>query len=161
MVVVADATPLRYLAVIGHIGLLSSLFNKILIPPAVWDELGTPSTPQSVRLLMESRPAWLYLQSPRPDSLDAVSPDLDEGERAAIALAVEVKADLVLIDEAAGRRVAKELGMRITGTVGVLRLAAERGMIDVPDVLSQLRASGFYIDENILRAAFEPWLRRF
>jgi hypothetical protein len=90
--------------------------------------------------------------------LDAVSADLDEGERAAIALAVEVKADLVLIDEAAGRRVAKGLGMRITGTVGVLRLAAERGMIDVQDVLSQLRASGFYIDENVLRTAFEPWL---
>ena len=160
MLVVADATPLRYLAVIGLIGLLPTLFNRILIPHVVWDELRTPSTPEAVRLIMDSRPDWLYLQSPRRDSLDAVSPDLDQGERAAIALAVEVRADLVLIDEAAGRRVAKELGMRITGTVGVLRLAAERGMIDVPDVLSQLRVSGFYIDENVLRAAFEPWLRR-
>ncbi|MBC8164922.1 MAG: DUF3368 domain-containing protein, partial [Bryobacteraceae bacterium] len=80
-----------------------------------------------------------------------MSRDLDRGEREALAVAIELKADLVLIDDAAGRREAKRLRIRITGTVGVLRLAAERGLIDVPEALLRLRLSGFYIDENVLR----------
>jgi predicted nucleic acid-binding protein len=158
MLVVADTTPLRYLAAIGEFDLLPSIFGKVLIPPAVWNELTAASTPQTVRMFVEERPDWLQLQSPRLESLDVVSSDLDAGERAALALAIEIKADLILIDEAAGRREAKELGMRVTGTIGVLRLAAERGLIDVRRVLVSLRSSGFYIDESVLHAAFEPWL---
>jgi predicted nucleic acid-binding protein len=157
MLVVADTTPLRYLVAIGEVGLLPSIFGKVLIPPAVWNELTAASTPERVRLFVEDRPDWLQLRSPQPDSLEVVSSDLDAGERAALALAIEIKADLILIDEAVGRRKAKELGMRISGTVGVLRLAAERGLIDVRKVLASLRDSGFYIDESVLRAAFEPW----
>lgn len=111
-------------------------------------------------MFIENRPDWLRVQSPEARSLEAVSSELDKGERAAIALAIELKAKLLLRDEAAGRREAKHLGLRITGTVGVLRLAAERGLIDVLDVVSRLRASGFYIDDDVIRAAFEPWLSR-
>jgi predicted nucleic acid-binding protein len=158
MLVIADTTPLRYLTAIEQIGLLPTIFDEVLVPPAVWDELTTVSTPENVRSFFESRPDWLHLRSPGLDSLKLVRRDLHEGERAALALAIETRADLVLIDEAAGRREAKQLGIRITGTVGVLRIAAERGLIDVPDVLSRLRLSGFYIDENVLRSAFDQWL---
>lgn len=160
MLVVADTTPLRYLAAIGEVSLLPCMFGKVVIPPAVWNELTAASTPQTVRLFFEKRPDWLQLRTPLPDSLELVSSDLDAGERAALALAIEIKADLILIDEAAGRREAKELGMRITGTIGVLRLAAERGLIEVHKMLVGLRGSGFYIDESVLRTAFEPWLRQ-
>jgi predicted nucleic acid-binding protein len=64
----------------------------------------------------------------------------------------------VLLDDAAGRREAVSLGFRITGTIGVLRLAAERRLIDVPTVLARLRSSGFYIHDDVIRAAFENWL---
>jgi predicted nucleic acid-binding protein len=158
VLVIADTTPLRYLTVIGQIGLLPTIFKQVVIPPVVWDELTAASTSDNVRSFFESRPDWLQLRSPRMDSMEIVSRDLHEGERAALALAIEIRADLVLIDEAAGRHEAKQLGIRITGTVGVLTLAAERGLVNVPDVLSRLRLSGFYIDENVLRSAFEPWL---
>jgi predicted nucleic acid-binding protein len=135
MLVVADTTPLRYLAAIGEVGLLPGIFGKVLIPPTVWNELTAASTLQTVRLFFEARPDWLQLRSPRLDSLQVVSSHLDAGERAAIALAIEIKADLILIDEAAGRREAKELGMRITGTVGVLRLGADI----IPAMISKFR----------------------
>jgi predicted nucleic acid-binding protein len=66
--------------------------------------------------------------------------------------------DLVLVDDAAARREAALLRIRITGTVGVLRLAAERGWIDVPAVVAELRRSGLYLSESLIRSAFGPWL---
>lgn len=69
-----------------------------------------------------------------------------------------MKADLVLLDDAAGRRETVSLGLRMTGTIGVLRLAAERGMVDVPEMVQRLRASGFCIQESVIRAAFGQWL---
>ena len=50
------------------------------------------------------------------------------------------------------------MGVRITGTVGILRLAAERGLIDVPVAIDGLRSAGFYVHENVIRAAFGHWL---
>jgi predicted nucleic acid-binding protein len=88
----------------------------------------------------------------------AINPDLHSGERAALALALDLKADLILIDDAEGRREAQLPGMRITGTLGVLRLAAERGLINVPEVVRRLRQSGFYFEEKLIQAAFGPWL---
>ena len=67
--------------------------------------------------------------------------ELDLGERAAIALAASVHADLLLIDDAAGRAEAKRRNLRATGTLGVLRAAAELGLIDVPNVVSRLKAN--------------------
>ena len=158
MLVIADTSPLRYLTAIGEVALLPTIFGQVWVPPVVWEELANVSAPENVRSFFESRPPWLQLKSPRGDSLEAMRADLHQGERAALALAIEMRADLVLIDEAAGRREARHLGIRITGTVGVLRLGAERSLINVPDVLSRLRRSGFYIDDNVLQSAFEAWL---
>jgi predicted nucleic acid-binding protein len=88
----------------------------------------------------------------------ATNPDLDRGERAALALASDVAADLVLIDDAAGRREAKALGLRIMGSLGILRLAAEQGLVDVPQIVSRLRQEGFYIEESLVTLAFGEWL---
>lgn len=70
--------------------------------------------------------------------------DFDPGERAAIALAKKHEADLLLIDDQAGRAEARRLGLRLTGTLGVLWVAAEKGHIDVPAVLTALRETNFY-----------------
>jgi predicted nucleic acid-binding protein len=83
---------------------------------------------------------------------------LDLGERAAIALAGALHADLLLIDEAAGRAEAKRRNLRVTGTLGVLRAGAERGLVDVPGLIVRLKGTRFYADDALLTAVFGPWL---
>ena len=158
MIVVADSSPLRYLIVLGQSELLPGMFGETWIPSAVVSELSTTATPSLVRTFLRNPPPWLRVRDPGSAALAAITSDLDPGERAALALARELNADPVLLDDAAGRREALALRMRITGTVGVLRLAAERGLIDVPGVVSQLRESGFYLSESLIRAAFGKWL---
>lgn len=158
MLVVSDSSPLRYLIVIRKPELLPSLFGKVWIPFAVADELSTRSTPEAVRAVIEQRPPWLAIRNPLGATLMEVDSALDSGERAALALARDLNADLVLVDDAAGRREAKSFHLRITGTLGILRLAAERGLIDVPDVVSKLRQSGFYMQETLILAVFGRWL---
>jgi predicted nucleic acid-binding protein len=89
----------------------------------------------------------------------AITDDLDLGERAAIALAEAMRADLLLIDEAAGRAEAKRRHLRVTGTLGVLRSGAEQGLVDVHDLLERLRTTSFYLDETLLNAVFDRWLK--
>lgn len=103
-------------------------------------------------------PGLLRVRDPENETLEGITNQLDRGERAALALAREFGADLVLLDDAAARTQARSLGFRITGTVGLLRLAAERGLIDVPDTVEQLRQCGFYLSESLIRAAFHEWL---
>jgi predicted nucleic acid-binding protein len=92
------------------------------------------------------------------DRVQEITDELDLGERAAIALAGAIHADLLLIDEAAGRAEAKRRNLRVTGTLGVLRTAAERGLVDVPDLIVRLKATSFYADEVLLKSVFDRWL---
>src|SRR5438270_13732173 len=99
--VVADTGPLNYLVLIEAIDVLPRLFEQILVPAAVYDELEHADAPAPVRAFVEQRPAWLEVR-PNPDrSDDASDPVLDEGERAAIALATSIGADLILMDDRA------------------------------------------------------------
>ena len=93
------------------------------------------------------------------ETVSTISDDLDPGERAAIALAETVHADLLLIDEAAGRAEAKRRHLRVTGTLGVLRAGAEQGLVNVPELLERLKATSFYLDETLLSAVFDRWLK--
>ena len=81
----------------------------------------------------------------------SVTEDLDLGERAAIALAEKAGADLLLIDENAGRAEARRRNLRVTGTLGVLRAAAEGGLLDARAVVARLRTTNFYVDEALLK----------
>ena len=80
------------------------------------------------------------------------------GARDAIALAVKIRARLVLIDETAGRAEARRRSLRVTGTLGVLRAAAEEGLLDVRGMLGRLETTNFYVDETLLRKIFGKWL---
>jgi predicted nucleic acid-binding protein len=68
-------------------------------------------------------------------------------------------ADLLLIDEAAGRAEAKRRHLRVTGTLGVLRSAAEQGLVNVPDLVKRLMGTSFYLEETLLNATFGQWLK--
>ncbi len=129
------------------------------LPEAVVSELTTAGAPRVVREWMTRPPPWVDIRAVAPELVSTVMEDLDAGERAAIALAATLRADLLLIDDAAGRAEAKRRHLRVTGTLGVLRSGAENGVVNVPDLLERLRATNFYVDETLLDAVFGPWLK--
>jgi predicted nucleic acid-binding protein len=151
--VVADTGPLNYLVLTGDIELLPKLFGRILTPPAVRDELIDRDAPAEVRTWIAQAPDWLEVR-PSPDIRrdDLVTSRLDRGERAAIALALTVNADLVLMDDQEGVGVARREGLVVTGTLGVLDLAARRGIIDLAEAFARLKATSFYYRQGLLDA---------
>ena len=93
-----------------------------------------------------------------PEHSGRVSDTLGIGEREAIALAQISHADLLLIDASGGRFEARRLDLRVTGTLGVLRVAAEHRLIDVKAVVKSLRATNFYVDDSLICLVFGNWL---
>jgi len=151
--VVADTGPINYLVLIGVIEVLPRLFEQILVPAAVCDELSHSDAPQPVRAFMSQVPAWLEMR-PNPDlgSDNATDAALDEGERAAIALATSIGADLILMDDRAGVAVAYQRGLAVTGTLGVLDLAARRGLLDLATAIARLKATNFRYPPELIEA---------
>jgi predicted nucleic acid-binding protein len=160
MIVVADSGPLHYLLLLKHIELLRRFYGQVLVPEPVASELSAASAPAVVRDWITKPPTWIEVHPVPPDAVSTITGDLDLGERAAIALAETMRADLLLIDEAAGRAEAKRRHLRVTGTLGVLRVGAEQGLVNVPELLERLKATSFYLDETLLNAVFGRWLKR-
>jgi predicted nucleic acid-binding protein len=154
MKVISNTTPLNYLLLIEQIDLLPQLFDHIMVPVAVFDELRHPRTPAIVRAWAAEPPQWIEIRS----ATALPSPPLarlDEGERETIALALELVADLVLIDELAGRKEATSRQLRIMGTVGVLDRAAEYGYVDFRESVERLRQTNFQISEALITLLLE------
>jgi len=117
-IVVADTSPLNYLVLIGEIDLLPALYGKIVIPLEVFGELTHPDAPLAVGEWIRQAPTWLEI---RRNLIGAGTPlieNLDAGECAAIQLAQSEEKALLLMDDAAGRRVADRLGIAQIGTLG-------------------------------------------
>jgi predicted nucleic acid-binding protein len=151
MQVVADTGPLNYLVQIGAIDLLPKLFDRIIIPTSVHEELTRRRAPATVRDWAAQIPAWLTVKP--VDSRDwnnALWRALDEGERAAIALAAGIGAELILMDDRAGVAFARGLGFAVTGTLGVLELAARRNFIDLAEAFTRLKATSFHYRQGLL-----------
>ena len=159
MIVVADSGPLHYLILLQHIELLPRFYGQVLVPEPVASELSAVGAPAVVRDWITKPPTWVDVRPVPSDAVWMITDDLDPGERAAIALAETVHADLLLIDEAAGRAEAKRRQLRVTGTLGVLRAGAEQGLVNVPELLERLKATSFYLDATLLSAVFGRWLK--
>jgi predicted nucleic acid-binding protein len=155
MLVIADSSPFIVLIMIGHIDVLPTLFGKVIIPPEVLAELLNSNRPQDVRDLMRSRPAWLIERAPA--AIEPI-PSLHAGESAAISLAQELKADLLLIDEVYGRRAAAERHIPFTGTIGVLELAADEGLLNLKDAFEQVKNTDFWISNKLLDERLKLYL---
>jgi predicted nucleic acid-binding protein len=109
--VVADTGPINYLLLVDAIDLLPRLFTKIFLPEAVYRELAHVRAPLEVRAWTANVPDWVEIRSdPEYTSKDPAEIALDEGERAAIALAAAINADLILMDDRAGAAVAYRRG---------------------------------------------------
>jgi predicted nucleic acid-binding protein len=129
------------------------LFDKIIIPVAVHDELTDDGTPAVVRAWIAQTPSWLEVRAnPDRSGDNAVTRVLDEGESAAIALAGAIGADLILMDDRDGVAYARAEGFAVTGTLGVLDLAAQRGLINLAQAFTRLKATSFRYRQGLLDA---------
>ena len=159
MTVVADTSPLNYLVLIDAIDVLPQLFGRVLIPEAVALELQRPRTPPEVASWLTAQPAWLVIQAPTQPASDPADQELERlgaGEREAIMLASQHRPDvLLLIDEGKGRRVANRRKLRIIGTLGILELAAESGLLDLPSTVERLTRTTFYVAPSLLRTLLD------
>lgn len=129
MTVVADSTPLIYLSAIGKFDLLQQLYARISIPPAVYDEVVNQG-PGRWGAAETAGADWIDRPTVYDSSRIATFQSyLGSGESEVIVLAEEIHADLVIMDESAGRRELNQRGLAFIGTVGVLMQAKRRGLI--------------------------------
>src|SRR5712675_534142 len=151
-IVVADAGPLHYLVLIDCADILPSLFERVLVPFAVRDELIHVGAPQKVKAWMLQPRAWLEIT---PVSQVQPVRGLHRGETEALQLALERKVAAVLMDDMDGRAAARRLGLSTIFTLAVLEIAAEKGLIDLPSAIARLRQTSFFVSQEILDAALE------
>lgn len=151
-VVVSDTSPLHYLILCNAVNVLPQLFRQVVIPPTVFREMQQPNTPSLIRQWAAALPSWVAVQTPKVLTLAL---DIDAGEMEAICLAQEIHAAAVLMDDRAGRNAAKQCGLAVVGTIGLLEQAAIRGLIELPTVLARLRQTNARLDPKLIQAALD------
>lgn len=147
--VIADTGPINYLILIGHIDILPALFRKVILPAAVRAELD--EAPSAVRDWIAAPPSWVEIR----DSHHAHDPaleKLDAGEEAAIALAIEPHADLLLMDKRDGVNAARRKGLAVTGTLGLLAIAANAGLLNLGDAFDRIKRTTFRYRQQTMDA---------
>jgi predicted nucleic acid-binding protein len=151
MIVIADTGPVNYLIWIGEIDVLPKLYGRIVVPPSVVDELKRSQAPEAVRSWIAQPPAWLEIQTSNllPDA-ELAQARIGPGERDAILLAQELGADELILDDLRGRAEAQRRHLHFIGTLGVLRTAADKRLIDFRDAVKRLLQTNFHISQNIL-----------
>jgi predicted nucleic acid-binding protein len=151
IVIVADSGPLISFARIGELKLIERMVNRVLIPPAVMEEIAPRGKRRKGAMALQRAP-WIIVENlANPHLLDLVSPHIGRGERAAIALAYERGLGL-LIDDFAGRQEAKRLNITPLGSVGLLLEAKKQGVISqVKPLLDALVQDGFRLAQEIYR----------
>ncbi len=156
MLAVSDTSPLLNLAIVGRLALLRQQLGEVWIPPAVLDELRVESDrPGSQQLCQAVREGWLRVEQLEDQSVaQMLRRELDWGEAEAIALALQSQAAWTLLDEREGRRIAKSLGLRVTGILGVLLRARREGQLSsVQSAMEELREkAGFRIGAELFAA---------
>ncbi|MFM7206485.1 MAG: DUF3368 domain-containing protein [Planctomycetaceae bacterium] len=145
---------MNYLVLIDEIDLLPQLFTTVMLPAGVLAELQHPRTPPRVASWARELPPWVRVISPEGPVEDV---GLGRGEAEATTIAMQVAADVVLIDERKATVVARHRGLLVTGTLGVLALAAESKFVDLDASIRRLldtnfRASPALIDDILRRS---------
>jgi len=149
VIVVADASPLRYLILIEHVHVLRALYGRVLVLPPVISELNQERTPDLVRNWLSNSPEWLVVQAPQ-QPLPSLPRVLGPGEREAIALAAELSADALLMDDRDGRREAAKRNLVVLGTLRVLADAEAHGFANLRVALDRLRLTNFRADDKLI-----------
>ena len=137
--------------------MLHKIYGRVLVPRAVLIEMQHPEAPAEVRVWASAPPPWL--EERLVEQVDEnLAAELGAGEREAITLALEVRADVLLIDERAGRKEAEVRHIKVAGTLAVLLQASLRGYFELPEAMKQLRQYGFRVSrpvEALMLARYE------
>ena len=147
--VVSNTSPLLNLALIGRLDLIDDQFSTVTVPSQVWDELMAGS--EGVETLQTYRDAGTIHVVPVLESelLVEFRRELDIGEAATLAYAIEEDSSLVLLDEREGRKAARRHSLAVTGAIGVLLRGANDGDVDLESELDALRDAGFWISDSL------------
>ena len=153
MIVISDTTPLISFLKIDHLDLLEKLFGKVFIPQAVYNELTA-----DIRFKHEAQQIEqsTFMEVRNVENMGSVSvlkraTGLDQGESEAIVLTDELKADLLLMDEAKGRTVSNEMGLKVMGTIGILMAAYKEHELmsyEVKECIDILQRTGRHISQK-------------
>ncbi len=160
MPVVSNTSPILNLAIIGQLELIPRQFGQVQIPSAVLSELKVQEDrPGSKDILAALNVGWIEVQEVSSQlSVQLLQQVLDQGESEAITLAIDLKADRILLDERDGRKIAKSLGLKVTGVLGILLRAKQAGdLSSLPDAIDALvNTAGFRISPELLAKVLAP-----
>ena len=151
MIVVSNASPIMNLACVGHLELLQQLYGSVIIPGAVYREITVSGAGEAGAAEVQAL-EWIQVREVADRALaTSLQIELDEGEAEAVALAVELKADLLLVDERRGRAVAARLGLTVIGLLGVLVEAKHQGYLPAikPVLDALLVQAGFWVSQQL------------
>ena len=145
MKAVVDTSVLIALSCIGRLDLLRNLFTLVLAPRAVAEEYGEPL------------PGWIKVLDVKNKQLvHALLELLHRGEAEAITLAIEADANIVILDDKKARSIARRLGLKMIGTVGILVLAKKQKLIDdIEAEINHLLQKSFYLSQDVITKALE------
>lgn len=161
MIIVSDTSVLVNLAQLNQLDILPTLYGEVIIPAAVWEEVVVLGAGK-VGAQEIAQAKWVTRETPTNTTfIDSLRQTLDDGEAQGIALALELDADLLLIDERLGRMTARYFDLEIIGLLGILIQAKQDGLIDqIKPLVDQLRFEiGFRVStqlyQEVLRLAQE------
>ena len=153
MIVVSDTTPLMSLLKKDCIDLLEKLFGQVLIPQAVFEELAADERFKFEADQISSKQFIIVKAVQNSESANILkrATGLDQGESEAIVLTDELNADLLLMDEAKGRAISSQMGLKIMGTIGILMAAYEEKELTADEVkqcIEGLQSAGRHISQK-------------
>lgn len=152
--IISNTTPILSLLKIGKLHLLKELYGNIIVPMAVFQEIERGKEKpyyQNLTLL-----DWIDIQGIKNHDARAYFIDLDEGEAEVLILAKEQNAELVIMDEILGRRYAQQLEFNLTGTIGILLKAKEKGLIkSLKALLTELTEKGTWLSPKLISKAIK------
>ncbi len=153
--VIVNSTPLIVLGNAGLLEILQKLYGRILVPEAVYQEVTAKDDAAGMILLNGAD--WIQVEQVQNQSDARIfSSRLHAGEVEVMLLAREQKADLLIIDDNAAKSTAKYLGMKVTGSLGVLLRAKQMGFLeDINDAMERIIRNGFYVSEALKKHIIE------
>jgi predicted nucleic acid-binding protein len=145
--IIADTSPLNYLILIDAVEILPKLFQEVVIPGAVLQELLASGATEKVQQWADKAPPWLKVRA--VETIDKTI-RLGRGEIEAISLTVELSAAAILLDDKAARLTAKRRNIKVIGTLGLLKLADENKLIDFKVAVKRLQSTNFRVSKVVI-----------